>query len=115
LSLLGITSALGGCDCHLSHAAEGAVDGSGDLLEGGEGDGGLVVVSFAGVGVGGWLFGLFGLGFSGVLGLVVGEAVAILRAVGLGIWLLLHGCWERREAGVQEGGFVVFRGSYWRV
>jgi hypothetical protein len=111
LSLLGVTSRLGVCDCHLSYAADRAVDGGGVLLEGGNGGGGLVVVSFAGVGVGGWLLGLLGLGFSGILGLVVGEAVAVLRAAGLGIWLLLHGCWEGREAGVREDGFVVFRGE----
>jgi hypothetical protein len=72
------------CDCHLSHAADRAVYGSGELLEGGEGGGDLVVVSLG-------LLRLLRLGVGEILGLVVGEAVAVLHAASLGILFLIYG------------------------
>jgi hypothetical protein len=75
-----------------------------ELLEGNDGGGSLVVVSL--VSVGHWLLGLLGLCLRCILGLFVGNAVTVLHAVGLGVWLLLHDYLEgRREVGIRADGW----------
>jgi hypothetical protein len=98
-----MASRLGIYDCHLSRPTCGAIYGAGSA-EGSDGSGSLVVVSL--VSVGHWLLGLLGLGLSSTLGLFVSNAVTLLHAVGLGVWLLLHDYLEgRREVGIRADGW----------
>jgi hypothetical protein len=63
----------------------------------------LVVVSL--VSMGHWLLGLLGLCLSSILGLFVSNAVTVLHAVGLGVWLSPHDYLEgRREVGIRADG-----------